>query len=159
MSNLFIPTTNVLIKKDNKFLMLERKKAGAEFKDYIMAPGGKQEVEESIKETAAREMLEETGIEIKDLKLKIIGTHNHPYKKKTYLVYIFTASYHNGKIIECDEGNLKWFSPEELLNHKKLWEDLKFYLPYIIQGDTKILISYLEYNEKFEITKKQLSWC
>ena len=63
----FISTTNVFIKKDNKYLVLRRGKDVSVFKDFIMGPGGKQDTDEGVHETAAREMLEETGLQVKDL--------------------------------------------------------------------------------------------
>jgi len=129
------------------------------FKGYIMGPGGKQNEGESIHETAVREMVEETGIDIKNLKLRVVGTHNHFYKNKTYLVFIFIADHNKGKIINSNEGNLEWHTVEELLNDDKLWADLKIYLSHIVSNNNHILFSYLKYNKDFEIVESRVDYC
>jgi 8-oxo-dGTP diphosphatase len=155
----FISTTNVFIKKDNKFLVLRRGKDVDVFRDYIMGPGGKQDEGEGIHETATREMLEETGLQIQALKLRVMGTHNHSYKNKTYLVFIFTAEYKSGELIDSNEGKLEWLTIEELLKENNLWSDLKTYLPHITSNENKLLSSYLEYNDKFEIINSRIDYC
>lgn len=159
MSTIFVSTTNVFIKKDDRFLVLRRGKQASVFKDYIMGPGGKQDEGEAVCETAAREMLEETGLTIKNLKLKIVGTHNHFYKDKTYLVFIFTAEFEKGELIDSNEGNLEWHTIDELLNDKKIWADLKIYLPHIVSNSPQILFSYLKYNSNFEIIESRTDYC
>ncbi len=155
----FVSTTNVFIKKGNEYLMLRRGKDVSVFKDYIMGPGGKQDEDEGIHETAAREMLEETGIEIKNLKLRVVGTHNHFYKEKVYLVFIFTAEYERGELIDSNEGELEWHDLEKLLNENKIWADLKIYFPHIVSNDSRIMFSYLRYNEDFDIIESRLDYC
>ncbi len=155
----FIPTTNVFIKKLNKYLIIRRSNTVDVFKNFLMAPGGKQESNESITNTAIREMLEETGITIKNLKLKIIGTHNHSYKDTVYLVYIFTAEFKEGELKESDEGKPEWFTKAELINNELLWPDLKMYLPNIINKSNKILTSYIEYDSNFEMKNISKSYC
>jgi len=155
----FISTTNVYIKRGDKYLILRRGGDASVFQNYLMGPGGKQDAGEGVHETAAREMLEETGIQIKNLKLRVIGTHNHSYKNKTYLVFIFTAEYDKGELTDSNEGNLEWLSIGELLNEKKLWADLKIYLPHVVGNDSHIMFSYLEYNEKFEIMESRIDYC
>ncbi len=155
----FISTTNVFIKKDEKYLVLRRGKDVTVFKDYIMGPGGKQDPDEGVHETAAREMLEETGVQVKELCLSVVGTHNHFYKDKVYLVFIFTAKHDTGELIESNEGNLDWIEIETLLNEEKIWADLKIYLPHIVANDNRILFSYLEYNKDFEITESRIDYC
>lgn len=155
----FISTTNLLIKKGEKYLVLRRGKDVSVFKNYIMPPGGKQDEGEGVHETAAREMLEETGLQVKHLNLRAVGTHNHSYKNKTYLVFIFVAEYDKGELIDSNEGNLEWMSNEDLLNEDKLWPDLKIYLPHVVGNDSHVLFSYLEYNDKFEIVDSRVDYC
>jgi 8-oxo-dGTP pyrophosphatase MutT (NUDIX family) len=159
MSTSFISTTNVFVKKGEEHLVLRRGKDVSVFKDYIMGPGGKQDEGEGVHETAAREMLEETGIDVKNLKLKAVGTHNHYYKNKTYLVFVFVADYDKGEIIDSNEGDLEWHTLEKLLNEDKLWADLKIYLPHIVSDSSNILFSYLKYNQDFEIVESRVNYC
>lgn len=159
MSSEFISTTNVFVKQGDKYLVLRRGKEATVFKDYIMGPGGKQDEGEGVHETAAREMLEETGIEVCNLKLRAVGTHNHSYKNKTYLVFIFTADYERGELIDSNEGELEWHISKKLLNEDKLWPDIKVYIPHIVGNSSQIMFSYLEYNKKFEIVESKTDYC
>lgn len=155
----FISTTNVYIKQNGKYLVLRRGKDVTVFQDYVMGPGGKQDEGEGVHETAIREMIEETGIKIKNLKLRVIGTHNHSYKNKTYLVFIYVADFDSGDLIDSNEGNLEWMTIDELLKEEKLWEDLKIYLPHVVGDSQNIMTSYLEYNDKFEIVESRIDYC
>lgn len=154
----FISTTNIFIKKGNKFLVLRRGKEVSAFRNYLMGPGGKQDDNEGV-QTAAREMLEETGVQVKNLKLRAVGTHNHYYKNKVYLVFIFTADYDRGELIESNEGELEWHEIDELLNEEKVWPDLKIYLPHLVGNDTRVLFSYIKYSENFEIEETRIDYC
>jgi len=154
----FIPTTNAFVKKDGKWLIIRRGKEVTQFRDYLMPPGGKQEVNESIVETALRELEEETGLVATKPRLRVLGTHNHCYKNKVYLVSIFICEYLSGNLIDCNEGDLEWLSTEELVKDEKVWPDLKIYIPHIISNNPSILTSYLEYNENFEIIQKRIEF-
>ena len=57
--------TNCVLLKDGKVLLLQKPKRG-----WWVAPGGKMEQGESIREACIREYREETGIYLKNPKLK-----------------------------------------------------------------------------------------
>ena len=63
--------------KDNEVVVTKYKK-GNKKEGYYDIPGGKIEEGESPKQTAIREMKEETGIEIQNLKYKGIMTIEYP---------------------------------------------------------------------------------
>src|SRR5579864_2542948 len=66
-------TLECFVKKDNTYLMLHRNKDKRIMPDVWMAPGGKREFNEGLFECARREVLEETGLEIKNLRIKVSG--------------------------------------------------------------------------------------
>jgi 8-oxo-dGTP pyrophosphatase MutT (NUDIX family) len=123
-----------------------------------MPPGGKQEANEGIISTASREFEEETGLKVKNLRLKIIGTHNHSYKDKVYMVFVFIGDFDSGLEIDSNEGTLEWHTEKELLDEVMLWPDLKIYIPHVVSESNKIMFSYLEYNENLEIVKKSIEY-
>ena len=64
-------------KEHNAILVHQRAKAEKKFPYTILTPGGKKEkTDKNIKETAIREIREETGIEIKEDELVEIGSTN-----------------------------------------------------------------------------------
>ena len=81
------------------------------------------------------------------------------YKNKTYLVFIFTAEFKKGQLIDSNEGNLEWHTIDELLKDEKIWADLKIYLPHIVSNSPQILFSYLKYNSNFEIIESRTDYC
>lgn len=73
--------------KDNKVVVKKYKK-GNRKEGYYDIPGGKIEDGEIPKQTAIREMKEETGIDIKNLKYKGIMTIEYPDRKFVFDTFI-----------------------------------------------------------------------
>jgi len=63
-------TLECFVKKDGKYLMLHRGNHKRIMPDVWMAPGGHLEFNEGLFECARREIKEETGLSIKNLKVK-----------------------------------------------------------------------------------------
>ena len=61
--------TNCVLVKENNVLLLQKPRRG-----WWVAPGGKMEPGESVKEACVREFREETGIYLKNPKIKGIFT-------------------------------------------------------------------------------------
>ena len=71
-------TADTVVIRDNSVLMVRR--ATEPFRDYWVLPGGLMDIGESIEQCAVRETREETGFDIRLLKLVGIysGTHRDP---------------------------------------------------------------------------------
>lgn len=69
-----VVTLECYVKKDDKYLMLHRNKNKKIMPDVWMAPGGKREFNEGLFEAARREIKEETGLEIKNLRVRATGS-------------------------------------------------------------------------------------
>ena len=100
----------VYIRKEGKILLGKRKSVHG--REQWCAPGGKLEMNELLEDCARRETLEETGLEVQDLKLigvtndiwKDIGTH--------YITVSFVADWQGGeaRVIEPDKcEQWEWF--------------------------------------------------
>lgn len=105
---------SVIIIKDNKFLIGKRK--GSHGKGTWGFPGGHLEFMESIEECAKREVLEETGLQIKILKRGPYTNDIFKEANKHYATLFVVAEIVSGelKIMEpnkCEEW--KWFSWDE----------------------------------------------
>lgn len=111
------------IKKDGKTLMLHRvKKENDMHEGKWVGLGGKMEQGETPEECVIREIKEESGLELKNPKLK--GRIIFPDFSNTnedYHVYIFIANEFEGDLIDSPEGNLKWIDDSEIYN-LNMWE-------------------------------------
>ncbi len=83
----------------------------------IAFPGGKIEPCESIVESTKREVKEETGLAITDLKLCGIKTWFDIDEKITNVVFCFRTNNYKGKLIEeCEEGKHYWVKKDDVRN-------------------------------------------
>lgn len=120
-------TSLCYIEDDEKYLMLHRvKKENDENRDKWIGIGGKFEEGESPEECALREIKEETGIDVFDLKYRGIVTFVSNIYPTEYM-HLFKATDFDGDIKECDEGNLEWILKKDLLS-LNLWEGDKIFL-------------------------------
>ncbi len=109
-----ILSTLCYIEKDGRYLMLHRTKKKNDInKDKWLGIGGKFEKGESPEECLVREVKEETGLTLKSYQLRGIVTYVSNQWETEYM-YVFTATEFEGKMIECDEGDLEWVEKEKI---------------------------------------------
>lgn len=84
---------------------------------YYDIPGGKIEEGESAEEAAIREMKEETGIIVSDLKMK--GIFEVEYPNRIYIFDVFIAKRYEGKTQNFEENTSEWIEIKSLLNKEK----------------------------------------
>lgn len=80
--------------------------------------GGKFEAGETPEEAAIREVMEETNLTIKNLKLKERKPITWP--DMTYDVFTFTAEYHDGELIASEHDTLIWCEINRLQEYSLL---------------------------------------
>ncbi|OGI14834.1 hypothetical protein A3K63_03940 [Candidatus Micrarchaeota archaeon RBG_16_49_10] len=134
------------VRKDGKYLMLHRNPTKKLMPDVWMAPGGHIERNEGLFEATRREIFEETGLKIKNLKIKVTG---NAYLKDMEMFFFFiTADYASGKVKDNPEdGELVWLEPKNILKLDNLLAELKEVLPHVF-NDTSDIISYKAVYEK-----------
>lgn len=131
-------TTLCYITRGDQVLMLHRvKKENDINRDKWIGIGGKFEGEESPEECLLREAREETGLTLTDWQCRGVVTFRQEGTEGEYM-YLFTADGFTGRLRECDEGDLRWISREELLSLPTwegdrifldlLWKDVPFFL-------------------------------
>lgn len=98
--------------------------------------GGKMEGKETPEECVAREVFEESGLKIKNPKLKgILYFPNNVDKTADYwIVFVFTANDFEGKLNESEEGLLEWVDSDKILD-LKLWEGDRIFIPLLFKDD------------------------
>lgn len=111
----------------DRALMIKRKKEP--FSGYIVAPGGRFEKRETPFQCVEREILEETGLRIKDYELKIVTSELGPPHYR-WILYLFVCKNFEGVVQESDEGELCWVDRDKLTKHKMSDIDKRM-LPYV----------------------------
>jgi 8-oxo-dGTP diphosphatase len=103
----------VFVFKNNKFIMGQRK--GAHGEGSWSVPGGHLDFGETIEKGAQREVMEETGVRIKNI--KIVGITNDIFKKEDkHYITIWVVS-------EWAKGEPYIAEPDKFLDVK--WHDFK----------------------------------
>ncbi len=93
-------------------VMQERKNTGW---DGFAFPGGHVEAGESFYDAVVREVYEETGLKLLDLRL--CGLKDwYTDEGVRYVVFLYFSDSFSGTLTSSDEGKVKWVKREELLS-------------------------------------------
>ena len=117
--------------KDNEVVVTKYKK-GNKKEGYYDIPGGKIEEGETPKQTAIREMKEETGIEIQNLKYKGIMTIEYP--DRMFIFDTFISKEYEGEPQEFEENTSEWIDIDELLKKEKILSNIILLDKFFIKG-------------------------
>ena len=123
------------------------KKAG-----YYEIPGGKIEEGELPEQTAIREMQEETGIIVKDLKNKGNLTIEYPDRKFEFVVFL--ADDYQWQPLQFEENTSEWIDINELLQKEKILSSIQLLKKEYINGlinDNYTFNMYIKVNEQENI--------
>ena len=122
-------------KKTNSTLMLHRvKKENDYHHGKWNGLGGKFEPGESPEECAVREIKEESGLNVKSIKMKGFITFPIFDGIEDWHVFVFVIDDFDGELIDSNEGNLGWIPKEELININ-LWEGDKYFIPWLFEDN------------------------
>lgn len=107
-----------VIKKRNKYLVLLRWHKAKFFPLHWDFPGGKLDKGESLKAGIEREVLEETQLKVKAL--KVVLTYKDVFKGIPHEFYIYSVNILSGKVkISHEHLRFKWATKEEILKLKR----------------------------------------
>ncbi len=93
--------------------------------------GGHVEPGEDIYTSAAREVQEETGLRVHDLRLRGVVHADAGDPQVGILFFVFTAASEGRETAPCPDGTLEWW-PANALPVEKMAEDLPILLPKIL---------------------------
>ena len=125
-------TTLCYIERDECYLMMNRnKKSNDENEGKWIGVGGHLEENESPEECVLREIKEETGLEVTDLRLRGIITFILP-DWGNELTFLYTARAKETFLPDCREGVLKWVPLGQVLD-LSLWEGDRVFLPLLLE--------------------------
>lgn len=137
--------------KDNEVVVTKYKK-GNKKEGYYDIPGGKIEEGETPKQTAIREMKEETGIEIQNLKYKGIMTIEYP--DRMFIFDTFISKEYEGEPQEFEENTSEWIDIDELLKKEKILSNIILLDKFLIKGlidDNRNFNLYIKVDEQENI--------
>ena len=117
--------------KDNK-VVVTKYKEGKKKAGYYDIPGGKIEGEETPEQTAIREMKEETGLKIKNLKYK--GNMIIEYPNRIFDFEVFICNESEGKPQDFEENTSEWIEINELLKKEKILSNIMILDRFFIKG-------------------------
>jgi 8-oxo-dGTP pyrophosphatase MutT (NUDIX family) len=115
---LFIARTLIFIKNNNRFLFIKGSPDKHTWPNLFNAIGGHIEKNESIIDSAFRELSEETGLTQENIhKLHFVGviTIALPKDSPGILLFILSGLSTTTNVKESREGSLHWLSPDEIL--------------------------------------------
>ena len=115
----------------------------------ISFPGGHVENGESIYDSAVREIKEETGLKIENLKYcGIIYWFNNKTEDR-YFVHLYKTTDYSGEMFtETEEGRVFWISIEDLYG-MKLSSNFREYLPVFLED--RYSEAYCSWNDDMDV--------
>ena len=126
-----IPRTLVFITRGERVLLLRGSAQKRIWANKYNGIGGHIERDEDIYAAAQREILEETGLTVENLRL--VGLINIDGDQPTgIMLFVFVADSRSGELIPSDEGTLEWIDFDRI-TQVDLVEDLPIILPRSIQ--------------------------
>lgn len=146
-----IPRTLVFITRGDRVLLLRGSAKKRIWANKYNGIGGHIERDEDIYSAARREVIEETGLEVENLRL--VGLINIDGDAPTgIMLFVFTADSPSGEPIPSAEGTLEWIERDRI-TQVDLVEDLPIILPRAIHhpiGAAPFFAHY-SYNEQEQL--------
>ncbi|WP_102028645.1 8-oxo-dGTP diphosphatase [Salirhabdus sp. Marseille-P4669] len=144
---------NCVLQNGNNVLMLKKPR-----RNWYVAPGGKMESGETIKQSAIREFQEETGLTVEDPKLKGVFTfliYENEEIVMEWMMFTFYSKEHKGTLLEeSKEGELEWVPVNEVLS-KPMAEGDRAIIKHALQSD-EILYGTFTYTSDYKLLSYQL---
>jgi len=113
-----VPATGALILNENDEIFLMK---SPKWENQWLVPGGKVEKGDSMKETVEKEVKEETGLEVTDVKFLKAKDGGNPddFERDTHFIFLNFSCRAENQEIKLDEReavDYTWIDPEEALD-------------------------------------------
>lgn len=134
-----VPRTLCFVTHDDDILLMKRAETKRIYPSYYNGLGGHIERHEDPLTGAIREIKEETGLEVKNVRY-CGSTHINAGQEVGILLFIFSAEAISRDFHDCDEGTLEWIPLKKVLANAdngdlQLVEDLPILLPRIYEDN------------------------
>lgn len=140
-------TTGVYLIKDNKMLFLVRHKKNdnKHIQGMYLPIGGHVELGETLEKCAIREVMEESGINVKSVDLKgIVYITGQGKGEWDWVNFVFTSTDFDGEPVTGNEGHFEWVSIDQL-ESANLYPGDKIYLQYMLMY--KLFVAEFVYDD------------
>ncbi len=138
---------------NNHVLMQRRSPNSTNWPNYLTFPGGHIDLGEDPLTAIIREVKEETGVDIENVRLKVNCINTHLDRKQIWVVFGFLAKI-EAKIdlINTEEGSCEWIEINKLKNTSNIFPPIAFYFDHILNDQAGILYTSGEW-EKSQLKK------
>ena len=148
---------NVFIRKDGKLLMLKRSEQKRFAPGYFHTVGGKIDPDEDPYTAAMREVKEEAGITIKNMRLEAVTFEISPVdqmKDENWLCFYFSADYDSGEVIQTEEGELVLIDEKDIPN-QKLIPSIRAIIHHILDPKDGIVFLKMRYDDNGNVVEAE----
>jgi 8-oxo-dGTP diphosphatase len=156
-------SANMFVRRDGKYLVIRRSTLKKTLPNHVHSIGGKADLDEEPMHAAIRELYEEAGLRVKDIRCEAVVTevwpkdHTSPYPTNWQIFY-FSGEYTDGEITQTEEGELIWLTQEELMR-EKIFPSVKKILPYILDNYNGTVFARFRYTSDMEIVDENILRC
>ena len=116
-------------------VLLGEKKKGLG-RGKMVGPGGKLEASESPAQAVVREVLEESGLRVREEDLVRLGRIRYEFPDRpawSQVSWVFATHVWQGEIVESDELLLHWHRVDDI-PFDRMWDDARHWLPAALDG-------------------------
>jgi 8-oxo-dGTP diphosphatase len=145
---LVIPRTLCFVQNGDDVLLMKRAPFKRVFPNRYNGVGGHIERDEDPLSSAQREIVEETGLTVRDVRLRAVYNIDAG-EQSGILLFVFTAASDSREVVGNGEGSLHWIPRRDILKYD-LVEDLPIILPRILAmgADDAPLFAHVSYDEQ-----------
>jgi 8-oxo-dGTP diphosphatase len=126
-----IPRTLCFITQGSHVLLLRGGPQKRLWAGLYNGVGGHIESREDVYSAARREIREETGLQVSELRLRALIHVDARDSNVGIMLFVFTAEAATRSVIPSEEGTLEWL-PRDALPLEHVMEDLPFLLPRLL---------------------------
>jgi len=141
-------------KNRREVLLLER--AFQPMQGMLTGVGGKTNFDEGVKQSCIREVKEETGFDIQDLKLNGILKTVAVDKCSSWILFVYSSNIIKFTQINCPEGKLNWVNQEAALQ-LNLIGFIKEIYPFVL-SDNQTFEGTIVHDKNGKVLEKQIDF-
>jgi len=146
----YVLSVLVYVRRGDEVLVMRRNKEPN--LGLWIAPGGKVEMGESPHETVRRELVEETGLVVDDLRLRGFCTEVSPLPEWNWMLFIYTTRMFSG-VVQPDlrEGDFAWMPVSTYLNDVPIPQADMIFAPRVLQMEAGVFQAKFVYDEALKL--------